>query len=46
MWTAIIDKMEELENETYNLINWEDFSAQFGNHGIPKDLKKLYDFEG
>ena len=46
IWTAIIDKMEELENETYNLVNWEDFSAQFGSNGIPEDLKKLYDFEG
>lgn len=46
IWTAIIDKMEELENETYNLVSWEDFSAQFGNHGVPEDLKKLYDFEG
>ncbi|RZL33639.1 MAG: hypothetical protein EOO96_11840, partial [Pedobacter sp.] len=22
IWTAIIDKMEELENETYNLVSW------------------------
>lgn len=45
IWTKIVNEVEQFDEDIANRLTLEDFTAQFGHHELPHELKKLYEIE-